>query len=110
MFDVRTNFYTTTYPATGTVEHGTFHVADVLNGSDGNGTNIVLLMTNSIVSEVSSLGNGYSTNSDSIAVVSTNVFQTVGAGAHYLESGSTLRNAGSSNIDPALMLSLKSKT
>jgi hypothetical protein len=40
----------------------------------------------------------------------TNVFQTVGAGADYLAAGSPYRNAGTTNISPAVWADLKKKT
>ena len=38
------------------------------------------------------------------------VFQTVGAGANYLATNSPYRNAGTTNIDPTLLASLRQKT
>lgn len=40
----------------------------------------------------------------------TNLFQSVGAGNYYLATNSLLRNAGTTNITPALLADLKQKT
>ncbi|HMJ66378.1 MAG TPA: hypothetical protein VK615_13610 [Candidatus Binatia bacterium] len=69
-------------------------------------------VTNSLLIAVTNVGTGFSytgayngTNSDPAAV-----FQTVGAGAHYLGTNSPFRDAGTANIDSTLLSSLKQLT
>ena len=100
MYDVKTNFYATSYYATGRGEHLTVDVADVMNGS----TNISLYLTNSLLVGVTTLGpytGAYTQTSSSGA----SVFQTVGAGSHYL-ADNTYRNAGTTNISYQLQAEL----
>jgi len=66
-------------------------------------TNSLLI---SITNPLPSFTGAYNgTNSNPAAV-----FQTVGAGAHYLATNSPFRDAGTTNIDPALLSSLKQLT
>ncbi|HMJ67106.1 MAG TPA: hypothetical protein VK615_17310, partial [Candidatus Binatia bacterium] len=69
-------------------------------------------VTNSLLIAVTNIGSGFSytgayngTNSDPAAV-----FQTVGAGAHYLATSSSFRDAGTTNIDSPLLASLSQLT
>jgi hypothetical protein len=60
--------------------------------------------TNGTVWNMSAVNNSVITNDD------TGIFQTVGAGAHYLATNSPYRNAGTTNIDPTLLADLQQKT
>lgn len=86
-------------------EHGTIHrVGDFRTTTNGlyTLTNCLLIsVTNSHYYE----GAYVVTNLDD-----TEIFQTVGAGAHYLASGSTNRNAGTTNINPQLLANLRKLT
>jgi hypothetical protein len=105
LFDrVQTNF--TGSSATGRVEHLTADIANWFNKDIGSS----LFVTNSLLVGVTNLGNysvlqNVSTNSSAAGI-----FQIVGSGAHYLAAGSTNRNAGTTNINPALLSSLKQRT
>ena len=91
--------------ATGRVEHLTSDVAAWLNKDIG--TN--LFLTNCILSAITNLG---SCVTQSVAVVSSGigVFQPVGAGGYYLTNTSPYRNAGTTNINAALIAQLAHKT
>jgi RHS repeat-associated protein len=91
--------------ATGRVEHLTSDVAIWLNKDIG--TN--LFLTNCILSAVTNLG---SCTTQSVAVVSSGsgVFQPTGAGGYYLTNNSPYRNAGTTNINSALLAQLSKKT
>jgi len=66
-------------------------------------------LTNSLLIAVTNtgtiIGSNVETNLDD-----TGIFQTVGAGAHYLASNSAYRNAGTTNINAGLLADLKRKT
>jgi len=66
-------------------------------------------LTNSLIISVT---NGLSyTDANNIASLNdSGFFQTVGAASHYLASGSTNRNAGTTNINPDLLAALRKKT
>lgn len=100
--NVLTNF--TGSSSTGRVEHLTVDTAAWLNNNIG--TN--LFLTNCLLVSVTNLGS-YSATS-SYANNSGGLFQTVGAGAHYLADGSPYRDAGTTNINAALALSLNRMT
>ncbi|HEX3718234.1 MAG TPA: hypothetical protein VH595_09710 [Verrucomicrobiae bacterium] len=55
------------------------------------------------------MGN-YSSTGTVVLDSDTGVFQTAGAGAHYLAANSPYRNAGTTNIDPAVLADLQSTT
>src|ERR1051326_4686387 len=105
MNDVLTNFYNTTYSATGHVEHLTANVANYLNGT----TNITLNVTNSLLVAVTNVGT-ISGSSNATNSSGSGVFQSVGAGNHYLASGSSYRNAGTTNISYQLAVDLAGMT
>jgi hypothetical protein len=100
---VSTNF--TGASATGHVEHLTSDIAVWLNKDLG--TN--LFLTNCILSAVTNLG---SCATQCVAVVPSGagVFQVVGAGGYYLTTNSPYRDAGTTNINPALLALLGRKT
>lgn len=89
---------------TGNVQHVTFNQCSNLNS-----TTLTLYMTNSLlvaVTNITSFTGAYNgTNSDPSAA-----FQGVGAGSNYLASGSAFRNAGTTNIETALLTALRQLT
>jgi len=87
--NVLTNFTTSTTGITGNCEHITVDTADKLNGS----ANLTLNLTNSLLVSVTNYGS-YSGAGNATAGSGAGVFQSAGAGAHYLADGSNLRNAG----------------
>ena len=104
LFDrVLTNF--TGSSATGRVEHLTADTAIWLNRDIG--TN--LFLTNCLLVAVTNLGN---CTMQSVSNVSSGngVFQAVGAGAHYLATGSFYRNSGTTNISPSSIATLRGRT
>src|SRR5437667_1616653 len=105
MNNVQTNFYNTTYSATGHVEHLTVNVANYLNGS----TNITLNVTNSLLVAVTNIGTIFG-SSNATNSSGSGVFQSVGAGNHYLATGSTNRNSGTTNISYQLAVDLAGLT
>ncbi len=100
---VRTNF--TGSSSTGRVEHLTSDVAYYLNANIG--TN--LFLTNSLLVLVTNAGS-YTGLSNRTITAASGVFTSVGAGYHYLAAGSTNRNAGTTNINAALLANLKKLT
>lgn len=82
------------YQSTIRAEHVTAHTADRLFS---NGGSSALYITNSLAVV---MANSSTFTSDSVSVLAsdTTVFQTVGAGYHYLSSGSTNRDSGTANI------------
>jgi alpha-L-rhamnosidase len=85
-----------------TAHHCTNFIADLTSN---------LYLTNCLFADVGSWNSLYTyTNNDVILVSDTGVFQTVGAGSHYLADGSTSRNAGTTNIDAGLLADLQQKT
>ena len=100
---VLTNFTGTN--ATGNVEHLTSDTATWLNKSIGAN----LFLTNCILSAVANLG---SCSTQNVAIVSSGsgVFQPVGGAGYYLTNNSPYRNAGTTNINPALIAQLGRKT
>ena len=71
-----------------------------------------LHLTNSILISCTNLGSSYNGTSNYINQSDAGIFQTVGAGAHYLATNcpSDIRGAGSTNIDPVLLADLQTKT
>ncbi|MBL9127175.1 MAG: hypothetical protein JNL97_05995, partial [Verrucomicrobiales bacterium] len=92
-----------TGPAPVAGEHVTIHQAPNLR----NGGSLVL--SNSVVAAVAAV-QPYSGAGNWQAAVSTGLFEVVGAGSHYLPSGSPLRNAGVAGIDARLRQDLQSLT
>ncbi|MCU0785602.1 MAG: hypothetical protein MUF81_16475, partial [Verrucomicrobia bacterium] len=91
------------------VEHVTINGAQI--GFDRGTYNV----TNSLIAGVALLGstNAVTVVNSAYSVTnagSSGVFQTVGGGSHYLATNSIYRNAGTTNINPTLLASLKSKT
>ncbi len=108
MASVKTNFYTTTFASSGSGENLTIDQATRLYTTGGSGS-ISLALTNSLLVAVTYPGSYTGSHNATTSNPST-VFQTVGAGSHYLPAGSSWRGAGTSNIDPDLAKDLKTKT
>lgn len=70
---------------------------------------ITLYLTNSLLSSITNMGTFTSVNNVTNSS-GGGVFQTVGSGAYYLITNSSCRNAGTTNIDPALLAQLRQKT
>ncbi|MCL4790312.1 MAG: immunoglobulin domain-containing protein, partial [Verrucomicrobia bacterium] len=79
---------------------------------DDFGSDSALYLTNSLLVAVTNWGNMTYTTSATVyqATDPGGIFQTVGAGSHYLAHGSTNRNAGTTNIHADLLATLKTKT
>ncbi len=97
-----------TSSGTNRFEQGTIHRSSSLR-SGTNTSNIVVTLTNCLIISVTNNllyeGAYNATNLDD-----TGVFQTVGAGTHYLANGSPYRDAGTNNITPSLLSALKKQT
>lgn len=91
-------------------EHLTVNQENLLVTVSGGTPNICL--TNCLLVAVTNLGSGYNYYTNSVGTESNpgTVFQTVGAGSHYLVTNSVYRNAGTVNIDSTLRSALRSKT
>ncbi len=88
---------------TNRAEHVTLHRVGTLANSTTFLTNSLLISVTNNLAYLS--GSNNATNlSDS------GIFQAVGAGARYLAAGSTNRNAGTTNINAALLADLKQRT
>ena len=95
----------TTVTPTNRIEHATFHgVSNLISG-----TTATLNLTNSLLIGVTNnvrwTGTGVETNLNDAGI-----FQTVGAGAHYLADPSPYRDAGTTNIQAALRADLRQRT
>ena len=71
-------------------------------------TTSTLSLTNCLLASVTNWGSSF-TSVNNATNNSGGVFQTVGGGMHYL-ADNTYRNLGTTNIDPALLADLKTKT
>jgi hypothetical protein len=90
--------------ATGNVQHVTFNQCSNLNSAT-----LKLYATNSLfvaVTNLTSFTGAYNGTNNDPAVA----LQTLGAGANYLANGSPFRNAGTTNIEPALLSALTQLT
>jgi len=83
-------------------EHWTVAQANTLNSG---GT---LSLTNSLLNAITNLGTFTSVNNATNN--SSGIFQVVGGGGYYLATNSPYRNAGTTNIDPAILAQLGNKT
>ncbi|MDE3100008.1 MAG: hypothetical protein KGJ88_11100 [Verrucomicrobiota bacterium] len=74
----------------------------------------VMALTNCLItSQVITNGVGSTVETNAVVYLpspSVPVYQTVGAGSHYLTNGSPYRNAGTTNIDPILLADLQTRT
>lgn len=84
-------------------------IGTLISASGGSPT---ATFTNSLLISVTNMGSGYAMSSNCIASASSgaSVFQTIGAGGHYLTAGSIYRNAGTTNIDQVLLNDLSQST
>lgn len=92
-------------PLTNTAEHVTFHSVSNLLISGLPAINLTNCLLIGVSNNVSYVGTGVETNLNDAGL-----FQTVGAGAHYLAANSPYRDAGTTNINPALAADLKKRT
>jgi hypothetical protein len=81
-----------------------------------------LSLTNCLLAAVTNLGavytegrdepltNSFTTNCTAIVTSDGGVFQAAGAGRHYLAADSPYRNAGTTNISPGLLTTLRQRT
>jgi len=90
---------------TNRLEHATFHrVGTFLYNSWGK-----VYLTNSLLISVTN-NLTYSGTNNAYSLSDSGIFQTVGSATHYLSSGSTNRDAGTTNINPTLLAELKRRT
>ena len=101
--NVLTNF--TGSSSTGRVEQLTVDTAGWLNNNIG--TNLYL--TNCLLVAVTNAGT-FSSNSVYSVSSPSGIFQSLGAGTHYLATNSVYRNAGTTNINPVLLAQLTNLT
>ena len=69
-----------------------------------------IAITNSLLVSVTNWGAGFTSVNNATNSSSSAVFQTVGAGSHYLASGSTYRGAGTANVDTNMLATFRQKT
>src|SRR5262245_18003203 len=95
------------YPSAGgsSVEHGTVHRVSKL----ANSTNTPVCLTNTLLIAVT---NNYAHSGQNVGISASDsgIFQAVGAGSHYLATGSAYRDAGTTAIDAELLDQLQSRT
>ena len=125
MYQVATNYYGAYF--NGRIEHLTSDQASTL-AADPNFEYMewcqglpssTLVLVNSLTASITN-GYGFPFVTNGLPAITTDhvrdfptslgLFQTVGAGSHYLCDGSTNRNAGTTNISPAILADLKKKT
>ena len=85
-------------------------VAQMVSTNALNGLPGTLAVTNSLLVSVTNASTFTKDSATPSPLSGSGVFQTVGAGAHYLAANSPYRNAATSAIDPALAVDLKKKT
>jgi len=86
------------------VAFATAHHVNTLNsGCDLN-------ITNSLFICVTNEGDAFSGDHNYTNSSDTGIFQTVGAGSHYLATNSPYRNAGTTNIAPAALADIQTRT
>lgn len=103
--DLTDGFYLTG-TTTNRSEHGTMHRVTNYRSS----TNGLFTLTNSLLISVTNNIVLHQSANVVTNVSDTGFFQTVGAATHYLASGSTNRDAGTTNINTTLLADLKKKT
>jgi len=67
-------------------------------------------LTNSLLVLVTNWPTGFTSFNNVTSSSPSSVFQTVGAGAHYLATNSIYRNVGTTNISPSLLTALRNRT
>ena len=70
----------------------------------------ILTLTNSLLVLVTNWGNAFTSVNNATNETGAGVFQTAGAGSHYLATTSPYRNVGTTNISPSLLAELRKKT
>jgi len=90
-----------------TAAHVTLHLATNFRPT---GTTGAMFLTNSLLISVTN-NLLFTGGADVITNLSdAGIFQSAGAGLHYLAANSPYRNAGTTNMDPALLAALKQRT
>ncbi len=85
-------------------EHLTIHEANALyNGGE-------VSVTNSLFVSVTNWTPGFAGVNNATNSSATGVFQTVGAGGHYLAESSAYRDAGTTNVSAGVLLSIRERT
>ncbi len=102
--DVREVFDGTT-PHTNSAEHLTLHSVSNFMVSGLSAVNLTNSLLIGVTNNVSYVGTGVETN-----LSDAGIFQTVGAGAHYLADPSPYRDVGTTNINAALQTDLRKRT
>jgi hypothetical protein len=92
--------------STARCEHLTLDAGTTLNG---NSANFTLALTNSLLTAVTTT-TGYSGSGVTVLASASGVYQTAGAGAHYLSDGSIYRNSGITGINSGLSSDFKNLT
>lgn len=88
-----------------TYDQGTYVAYDSVS------SNSAITLVNGLITDVSSYGNALVSTSATVRLASNvGVYQTVGAGSHYLGTNSPYRNAGTNGINPMLLAELAQKT
>ncbi len=101
------NVFNNSASCSGRGEHLTIHSAN--NMCSYGVSPVTLFLTNSVLAAVSNPGS-YSGSNNGVTSTDTGVFQSAGAGYHYLASESPYRNAGTTSINSTLLSELKKKT
>ena len=94
------------YQSTVTAEHVTAHNVGLLWTNDSSTLNL----TNSLLIGVTNLGSTFSGGFNATNASDAGIFQIAGGGGHYLATNSPYHNAGTNNIDPALLADIRTKT
>jgi hypothetical protein len=92
--------------------HLTAHQCEQFAHSSSGGGSYAYL-TNCLLVGVTNWGSDFTFTTNSTAHFATDtggIFQTVGAGSHYLADGSTNRNTGTTNVTASLLVALAKKT
>jgi hypothetical protein len=93
-------------------QHVTAHQCEKFAYSPSGGDSYAYL-TNCLLLGVTNWGSEFTFTTSSTVHYATDVsgvFQTVGAGSHYLIAGSTNRNSGTTNLNADLLVALRKKT
>ncbi len=106
MFDLSTAFASAANNFAGTAEHLTLHQCGTLASPSSAG----LTFRNSLLVGVQSNDGRATTDHTPVLASDAGVFQTVGAGSHYLAAGSPYRHAGTTLMNQTLANDLKQKT
>jgi len=93
--------------------NGTFLTTHNCGTLAGTGLGSVTLANSLLVTTTNLLASTATTlmtNSVALAASDAGIFQTVGAGTHYLAAGSPFQNAGTTNINPAILAGIAART